>query len=59
MEETGVPGGNHRPTASNLKRGSLSNVNSMGDCDGAIQSERQRLFPLIAFDLANMVSLQD
>ena len=34
-----------------LKKGSLSNVNSMGDCDGATQYARQRSFPVTTFDL--------
>ena len=42
-----------------MKRGSLSNVNSMGDCDQATQSERRRSFPVRAFDLVTMVSLRD
>ena len=32
-----------------LKRGSLSNVNSMGDCDGATQYARRRSFPVTAW----------
>ena len=42
-----------------LKRGSLSNVNFMGDCDGATQYACQRSFPVTAFDLVTMVSLRD
>ena len=39
-----------------LKRGSLSNVHSMGDCDG---SEHPWSFPVTAFHVISMVSLQD
>ena len=42
-----------------LKRGSLCNVNSMGDCDGVTQYVCQRSFPVTAFDLVTMVSLPD
>ena len=41
-----------------LKRGSSSNVNSMGDCDGATQSERRRWFPVTTFQVISMVSMR-
>ena len=37
-------------------RGSLSNVNSIGNCHGATQSGRQWSFPVIAFDVVSIVS---
>ena len=42
-----------------LKRGSLPNVNSMGDCDEAPQSEHRWSFPVTAFDIVAMVRSQD
>ena len=39
-----------------LMRGSLSNVNSLGDCDGATQSERRRSLPVTAFHVISAVN---
>ena len=37
----------------------MGSFNTLGDCDGATQSERRRLFPVTAFDIVSMVSRQD